>query len=301
MFDVASIGIHPRNSAPANSAAVREAQLNMPPGTTQRWFFTAGRYSFDDTFHIIRPIWLEGVGGSWPQPRTVFQFPAGKHGLYFHYPPDRESGNNAQGASASNISVEATGKTAVDHGVVVRATCTLSHLLITGFRGDGINAVATIPQGGPPVAVRVKGLSRAGRILSITTAGSHDLKMGGPLWLESASPEIDFPRGACHVTRVIDEDSFECRHELELTGSASASASYRIVAGPAQASSSLTVPVSRASRRPPMAIRWMSRGSRETAACSRSPQWVRTTCRSTTTIGWSRRHPPRTSPAESAT
>ncbi len=239
MLDVASIGIHPSNSASDNSAAVREAQLNMPPGTTQRWFFTADRYSFNDTFHIIRPIWLEGVGGSWPQPRTVFQFPAGTHGLYFHYPPDNESGHNALGASASNISVEATGKTAVAHGVLVRATCTLSHLQITGFRGDGINAVAALPSV-PPVAVRVKELSRAGRIISITTAGPHNLQMDSPLWLESANPETDFPRGRCHVTRVIDGESFECIHEIELTGKASASASYRIVAGPARASSSLT-------------------------------------------------------------
>jgi hypothetical protein len=72
MIDVANIGIHPSNSGAANTAAALTAQQALPLRTSQRWFFAGGNYSFDDTFHIIRPLWLEGIGGSALNPRTVF-------------------------------------------------------------------------------------------------------------------------------------------------------------------------------------------------------------------------------------
>lgn len=248
LVDVANIGLHPRNTGVANSAAAWAAQRALPDRMSQRWFFSGGEYNFDDTFHIVQPLWLEGIGGSWCHPRTVFNFPAGKHGLYFYYPPDSASLDAAEGAMVSNIRLQALGKTTVAHGVVMKASCFLSHSLISNFRGDGVNIVASasvspqtiaslfrldnvsVHHGGDSVAIA--SMTRNERNLAITTVSQHNFRVDDIFWLESATPNADFPRGICSVTGVGSQVTLQGLHEKDpFPGAATATDGYRVVVG----------------------------------------------------------------------
>jgi hypothetical protein len=267
MIDVANIGIHPSNPPEVNTAAAHAAQQALPPYTSQRWFFGAADsehpYRFADTFHVIRPIWLEGVGGGSNLPATFLQFPPGKHGLYFHAGdpnPDDEANNGAavnlriQGGGITEIGEDGGIKrTHVAHGVILKTTAILSYLDIEGFRGDGVHILASgnltpksnantfrvhsvqVANMGDSIDVKVANratlMERTGRDITVTTDGAHNLQIDDLVWLESDTPDPNFPRSPCGVTQVIDAEKFVCLHDLELTGNATASGSYRIIVG----------------------------------------------------------------------
>lgn len=252
IINVAEIGIKPTNTGAANSAAASLAQapLKLPPQKSQRWLFDGGEYQFDDTFHIRRPLWLEGIGGSYQHPRTQFKFPAGKHGLYFHGPGILT--DDAQGAAAINIRITALPPVrdnelwTVAHGVVVEGMCFLSHMLIEAFLGDGIHALARLPATNAGLSrfdsvsavnngyvVHITSMSRSGPNLTINTNGPHHLQVNDLFWLESKNPDVNFPRGVCSVTAVSPGNNrFDAQHPIDtLTGAPTATGSYSVVIG----------------------------------------------------------------------
>ena len=273
IIDVANIGIHPSNPPAANTAAALAAQRALPRAVSQRWCFGAADldhpYRFADTFHVYRPIWLEGVGGGFNNPATVLQFPPGKHGLYFHS-GDPNPEDEANSAAATNLRIQDSGareviddsgtlrsrRTYVAHGVILKTTVTLSYLHIERFRGNGIHILASgkltpksnangfrihsvqIANMGDSIDVRMKDgaplLERNKRLITVTTSEEHNLRVDDLVWLEPSTPDPNFPRGTCSVTMILDAEKFECLHELpdaELPGNATATGSYQIVMG----------------------------------------------------------------------
>ncbi|MBL8292890.1 MAG: hypothetical protein JNN08_13685 [Bryobacterales bacterium] len=263
-INVADIGIAPANSAADNTKAALKAQRDLGERVSQRWLFDGVEYHFDDTFHVIRPIWLEGVGGSRTYPRTELVFPPGKHGLYFHYAQtySNQENSDAQGGAAINLKITGGGRSAVSrcHGVVLRCAAFLAHLYIGNFRGNGIHAVGQLKDtlSCSPSLFRVESIhaanngdsigvikmSRTGRVLKVQTAVDHYLsegtkdppyaREGDLIWLESTDP--DFPRGVCQVTSALSSDEFTCEHSDETLKGTNAEAfpdkhSYHVVTG----------------------------------------------------------------------
>jgi hypothetical protein len=263
MINVADIGIRPDNTGAQNSKAARDAQApdRLPVNTSERWLFGGGEYRFDGTdpiagsrpagLDLIRPLWIEGIGGSWWHPRTVFRFPAGKDGIHTHGNSDDPS-LDATPAGISNIGVIADGKTTVAHGVIVDTRCNFSHVLINQFRGNGLHIVASLegPVGtrsdailsrfdsvavlhcGNSVAITSMTMTGTDRILKINTAAPHQLQVDDIIWLEPITPDPKYPRGVCTVTSIGPGATFECPHEKPLDQTTDpASGSYQVVVG----------------------------------------------------------------------
>lgn len=247
-----------------------------PVNTSERWLFGGGEYQFDGTdpiagsrpagLDLIRPIWIEGIGGDFNHPRTVFKFPSGTDGIHIHGRIDDLSLNAGYaGISQIGVSARDATMTTVAHGVVVEATCNLSHMLIEFFRGDGLHIVASSRESIPiekranaalsrfdSVSVQRCGnsvnvtppMTRTDRILTITTAGPHQLQIDDIIWLESTNPDPinfppnpdpNFPRAVCSVESV-SGDTFTCRHGFDIPPLLpgrfeTESKSYRIVVG----------------------------------------------------------------------
>jgi hypothetical protein len=238
MINVADIEIFSEqerpNSGEKNSEKAQARQEALPVNTSERWLFGGGDYFFHSTLDVIRPLWIEGIGGSWNHPRTVFKFPKGKHGIYIHG-DTIDLSLNAGSAGISNIRVDALGMSTVAHGVVVEAMCNLSHMLIDFFRGNGLHVLASAPSGNAnlfrfdSVSVQHCGSSvnvtdtplmkRHNRFLTITTVGPHQLQKDDLIWLESADPDPNFPRAVCGVTSIVGPGdtsvTFECLHALD--------------------------------------------------------------------------------------
>jgi hypothetical protein len=108
-------------------------------------YFQNKTYKFSQTIRLRRSMSLIGSGGAGWYAGTVFQFPAGMHGLVCEYDPGHMLGSAAW-SIVERIKFLGGGASATAaHGITMHARMNVRDCYITAFNGDGIHIEASAP------------------------------------------------------------------------------------------------------------------------------------------------------------